>query len=346
MSRIAVTALTIAILAVPASAASFDCSKASTPFERAICENPDLSRADETLAKSFATAIGGLTTPATDALRANQRSWLDFAQRACTDDAQPLTTGSYDEEGVACLRTLFENRGKVLEGSRMLGGKRFYPTSNYAVLPDPEAASDPESFWKVATHELALPLLDSDYPLAEGFNAFVVAQANQLTPLRALADEGEAEALETSSDSDVAITVQEVTPSRISLDVSTFWYGHGAAHGNWATTYLHYYVPESRALEASDLFTGEGWQGKLLDLVWQQLQQEHGENLQLEGPQDLAEVVIDPSRWSFENDRGLTVQFEPYEVAAYAYGAPTVTIGWDKLEDLLGPNANAVRYGS
>ena len=45
--------------------------------------------------------------------------------------------------------------------------------------------------------------------------------------------------------------------------------------------------------------------------------------------ESIADIIIEPSRWSFENEYGLTIQFEPYEVAAYAYGAPTITIPWD-----------------
>ena len=345
MVRVFAALIALALLVVPAAAASFDCSKASTAFEHAICDDPELSKADDILAKSFATAIGGLTAPAAAALRSDQRGWLDFAQRACTDNAQPLRSGRYDEEGTACLRTLVEERGKVLESSRMIGGKRFYPSSSYAVLTDPEEAGNPDSNWKVATHELKLALLDSDDPLADGFNQFVVAEADELTPLRELAEGGDLSGLEATSDSDVALTVGEVTPIRITLDVGNFWYGHGGAHGNWTSTYLHYYVPENRGLEAGDLFAGEGWQATLLDLAWEQLKLEHGEWLQLESQEDLAAVVIDPSRWSFESEYGLVIQFQPYEVAAYAYGAPTVTIGWDKFEALLAPSADAVRYG-
>lgn len=346
MIRLLCALMGFAWLAMPAAAASFDCRKASTAFERAICTNPAVSRADDILAQSFATAIGGLSEPAVAALRSDQRAWLDFAQRACTDDAEVLSLGDYDAEGAACLRTLIEGRGQVLEGSRMLEGKRFYPTSNYAVFPDPDQAADPEAYWKVATHELSLPQLDGDDPLAAGFNAFVVAEANKMTSLRVLAESGDLSGLEATSDSDVAITMGEVLPSRITLEVSNFWYGHGGAHGNWAMTYLHYYVPEERGLEASDLFVGEGWQASLLDLAWRQLKAEHKEWLQLEDPQALAEVVTDPARWSFESPYGLVIQFEPYEVAAYAYGAPTIMVRWDKLDDFLAPDAEKIRYGS
>ena len=60
-----VTGLGVLLLASGgAQAASFDCKKATTPFEVAICTNPELSEADEVLAVSYATSIGGLSKPA------------------------------------------------------------------------------------------------------------------------------------------------------------------------------------------------------------------------------------------------------------------------------------------
>ena len=57
--------LLLALLLVPhAEAASFDCGKARTPFAKAVCSNPDLSKADDTLAQTFQSALNGLSAPA------------------------------------------------------------------------------------------------------------------------------------------------------------------------------------------------------------------------------------------------------------------------------------------
>ncbi|HTM79396.1 MAG TPA: lysozyme inhibitor LprI family protein, partial [Devosia sp.] len=111
---------------VPAHAASFDCAKASTAFEHAICDNPKLSDADDTLAIAFATAVGGLSKSAVNAMRAEQRDWLDFAAKSCTDDAQLLPDAArYDDEQIDCLNLALTARMGGLEQSRMLGGHRF-----------------------------------------------------------------------------------------------------------------------------------------------------------------------------------------------------------------------------
>ena len=188
----AIVLLVLMALAPQAMAASFDCTKAATPFEHAICDNPTLSSADDLLAKAFATATGGLTKPAATQMRADQRAWLDFAQSACTDDAKPLATGSYDDEQVGCLVTQFSTRSTALEDSRMLGGHRFYLKSTFAAVPDPDAAADPDYYWRVATSTQTLPMMDEDDPLAADFNAFMAqdrrrhnrARGQPRTPMR------------------------------------------------------------------------------------------------------------------------------------------------------------------
>jgi uncharacterized protein len=318
----------------PAFAASFDCSAASTPFEHAICDNEELSQEDDRLARTYATAVGGLSESAASGLRADQRAWLSYAQRACTEDAEPLETGRYDEDGVSCLVEVFQGRSTILEASRMIAGLRFFPSSRYGALPDREA--EPGSFWAVARHETTVIQIDGDEGFAHAFN--------DLVRLEGEAENGEAEP-DASSNSTYSIVVEEVTRNgRITLLADMYWYGHGAAHGNYGSSYLHYLPEQGRFMQASDLFDGKNWQERLVELAMEALRAEHGDNLMLDGPDYIAEPIVDPRRWDLSDDYGLKIQFQPYEVAAYAYGAPTATVRWSDLEDLLSAEADEVRW--
>ena len=321
-------------------AASFDCDAAESSFEQAICADADLSRADEVLAKAFSTALGGLTKQASAALREDQRTWLDYAERACTDDAQPLASGRYDDTAAACLLDVFNARVRVLELSRMLDGHRFVFESVQAALPDPNEAGEPESYWKVARHTAAVTLLDEDDPLAEGFNAFARAAAKAQSELYGGAAPDE------SSDSSMTMAVKSTAGAqRISLTTDIYWYGHGAAHGNYGTTFVHYYVPEERAVVASDIFAGDDWEQVLVDAAWRALEEQHGEWLQVDSKEEIADIVVDPARWDLDDDNALIIAFQPYEVAAYAYGAPQVRVPWQQLESIAAENQQAIRYG-
>lgn len=69
------TVLVAASLSSLAAAASFDCNKAQTPIEHAICDDAQLSALDSELAEAYQRAIKG-QGDAAEQLRAQQRAWL------------------------------------------------------------------------------------------------------------------------------------------------------------------------------------------------------------------------------------------------------------------------------
>lgn len=329
--RLVIAAFVLILAGVPAQAASFDCAKASSAFERAICDTPELSQKDEILAKAYATALGGLSKQASDAVKAGQREWLHYAERACTDDAEPLK-GDYDDEGASCLATLFSGRIGDLEESRMRSGRRVYMMDRYTVFPDPEAADD--AFTKVTTRQYSSARIDGDNEEAHGFNALMETYDSQGGP------ESEEDA---SSDVVNTLGIDSISDARISVRHDSWWYGHGAAHGNYGTSYIHYVTAEDRELAAGDIFKGDDWVAALAELAFADLRRQLGEGMWPTSADELHEAVSDPARWNFA-ERGLTVQFQPYEVTAYAAGAPTVLIAWAQLSDHLTDGAWELIY--
>jgi uncharacterized protein len=66
-----------------AGAASFDCAKAGTPFEKTICSNPNLSSLDDRVAQLYGAAKASSTNP--DQLKAEQINWIKEARTCGTD---------------------------------------------------------------------------------------------------------------------------------------------------------------------------------------------------------------------------------------------------------------------
>lgn len=88
----------LASLAPGAQAASFDCAKAGTATEKAICRDPALSKQDEAVAAAFKAALtlwptGNWPTY----IRTEQRNWLKDRNGICKGD-------------VACLKRDYELR--------------------------------------------------------------------------------------------------------------------------------------------------------------------------------------------------------------------------------------------
>jgi uncharacterized protein YecT (DUF1311 family) len=339
MTRLALALIGLLILASPTAAASFDCAKASTPFEEAICADDALSLQDEVLAQAYATALGGLSKGAADEIKAAQRDWLGYAERSCSDDAEPITT-DYTDEQKQCLATIFRSRVQDLEASRMLGGFRFYPIDRYMVEEDTEAL--PEDFNKVADKQFQIVKIDRDDDIAAAFNEAVdgmmAGQGTFFEP-----GTTEIAAGDVTSDYDISTKVTEVTANRISLQTTEYWYGHGAAHGNYFITHRHFLPGATRLLEASDIFEGDEWQETLGDLALEAIKAKLGEDYFATSDDDVKAIAIDPLRWSFA-EVGLVIQFNIYEVTAYAMGAPVVTIPWDELSGFTTGRAEEIAY--
>ena len=339
MIRPAFAALILLAAVPPASAASFDCARAGTAFEKAICASTELSQQDDILAQAYATALGGLSGGAVGEVKAAQKDWLGYAQRACSDDARPVA-GSYSDEQAQCLVDTFRGRIRDLEASRMQGGFRFYPVDRYLVAPD--TVLGPDDFgYKLSDRQYHTVMIDRADDMAAAFNAAIgalMAGAEIFEPGTTRIAGGDG-----SADSDATTSVSAVTSHRISLTTDDYWFGHGAAHGNYFITHRHFLTGEKRMLEASDIFAGEGWEQKLADIAVKKLKDLMGDDLFDGFEADIPAIVADPARWFFA-DEGLGIQFNIYEVTAYAAGAPVITIPWDELDGLLAAGALDIAY--
>jgi uncharacterized protein len=101
------------LLAAPlmAHAASFDCARAGTPSEKAVCASPKISALDGRLADAFRTALKNHPDKA-DALKLDQRHWL--ASR--DDTAWTYISGGLGKELVNVMAGQYQQRIEFLTG--------------------------------------------------------------------------------------------------------------------------------------------------------------------------------------------------------------------------------------
>lgn len=87
MSRwVRVLSLTVlSAVSISSQAAGFDCQKAATFVEKAICQDQTLSVLDEELVSVFKTALANSKNPA--ALKKQQLNWLKTKRNACQTNA-------------------------------------------------------------------------------------------------------------------------------------------------------------------------------------------------------------------------------------------------------------------
>ncbi len=331
--------IVLALAATPASAASFDCNKAESPIEYAICGDPALSDADTEMARAFSAARRTLAPDAFAVVLDNQRDWIDFVSRACTDTAEPKTSGRYDSDGVSCLGNLYAQRINALERIGRVDGLQLYSIDSFDVVRDP----DPDGWNKVATTEISYAQIDGAGAEIASFNAYARSLASSAG--------GPADFGDGPGTADYAQTVEiaAVTPQLIRLEINDYHYAHGAAHGMYTVTHGQFLRGLGRALQANDIFVGGRWADELAPLVISRLKQfaaaefDDSEAIWVE-PDEIVEAVALPERWNITGE-GIGFQFQPYEVAAYVYGAMEAKMSWDELSPWLQPGALALLIG-
>lgn len=94
-------AISVLLLTVPAKAASFDCAKARTADERAVCASRTLSELDIEMAVRFETLAGLVAMGTRGDMGDAQRGFL-ASRRRCGSDAR-------------CLTALYNERIRVLK---------------------------------------------------------------------------------------------------------------------------------------------------------------------------------------------------------------------------------------
>ena len=122
--------------------ASFDCTKASSPFEKTICSNPALSGLDEQLAGLYTKAKTSSTNP--DQLKADQITWIKSA-RACGTD-------------VSCIQQAYNSRIAALTPKINGATQNQQPASQQAPLAQQQAPAN--------TNFNDIGGFDKDYPQA------------------------------------------------------------------------------------------------------------------------------------------------------------------------------------
>ncbi|MEC4590849.1 MULTISPECIES: lysozyme inhibitor LprI family protein [Nitrospirillum] len=86
----AIFALATTSVVSPARAASFDCHKATTANEKAICANPALSKLDEKLSATYKSAMAKLPAEGQRDLKREQLAWLKRLGPHCDAPRDPV----------------------------------------------------------------------------------------------------------------------------------------------------------------------------------------------------------------------------------------------------------------
>jgi uncharacterized protein len=124
------------------SADSFDCRKASTAIEKAVCTDTRLKLLDSELAKNYQSAKKQIVQEGLKALVATQRAWIAQRDLQCSTGANDCVAAQYQERNDILLallaRTSDENPAIDVANPAVLLGTWLVPSESYSPLSSGE----------------------------------------------------------------------------------------------------------------------------------------------------------------------------------------------------------------
>jgi uncharacterized protein len=233
-------------------AASFDCTKARTAQEKAICGTPALSAADDQMAAAYKAWLAAAQPGWADGIRENQIVWLRFRDANCpaADAAADLT---------ACLNDIYKGRVDRLQGMvQQIAGVTFVSQAITLTVHDTPDSAPPAGATEVTP---GFGTLEASWPQASSTSAQLTAWNSAIVP----AVIQTANANETVSAKDwkglaqpgvdlsLTATVDHLNTQWISATIDDLYDGHGA-HPTENTAEFYWMLGEQRALKPEDVF--------------------------------------------------------------------------------------------
>lgn len=314
-----IPAVLLAGAASPASA--FDCAKARTALETAICADPAANRADDSMGAAYAAVQGESGKAEAQMLLRNQRAWLRRRESVCRDWSKPDPT--FDG---ACLARETQARGRLLAGLAEHEGPGALP-----FRPSFSERIDPKRKVEVS---IAVPQLADGAEPVPGLDALLQATAKA-------ADQPVDDDPHYTYDAGYAITYDSRDLVSVVFDI---YVDHGGAHGQGVQAAANYSPALGRALKVDDLVDGKGISA-LTDRCRALLRQEklkRGATPDMVDGDLTEQAVADGIRsieaWQFRSD-AVAIHYDAYAIGAYAEGPYDCVLPWAEIRRAAKPGA-------
>jgi uncharacterized protein len=341
---------TLLVLSLPfllsglAHAASFDCTKAKTAQEKAICGTPALSAADDQMAAAYRAWLAAALPGWAAGIRQNQLVWLRFRDASCPagDANNPIAT---------CLSNAYKGRIDELQDMvQHIGGIVFISQAVTLTARD-EPGSIPTWATEVTP---GFGTLQATWPQTSLTTPQWIAWNNAIVPavLQAASEDGPTSAhdwkslVEPEADRTLTVTVERVNTQWIAASIFDFYDGHGA-HPSHNSSEFYWMLGAQRALKPEDVFLpNSGWdtwmEQRLDSYLHKALDAQSSGNYQTwftagDAQKTLQGLVTNPGDWKLQ-PAGFSILFQPYQVACYACTPDPLVIPWSDLKPYLQPS--------
>lgn len=305
MKTPSVAIILLSLSVTPAFA--FDCGKAATDVEKAICADPQLKRLDGQLADAYAAVKAASTPQEQKMLARSQKRWIAEREYCSGDDA-----------GVAaCVAAKTKDRLSLLLGAPESG-----PGAPGKLVPVFLVQDGDETRWDIDMS--LLRFADARTAGEKRLNKY----ADGILRKAKLGPHGEeSNGMTYAMEDSLALTY--ASPALLSVRHDNY-VNEGGAHGNYGTGNLNVDMATGRVLAIKDIVDAAG-AATLIKRCAAEIEAERKKRVpdaedvpytQKERDATIAQTVRDLGSWSIGQDE-ITVTFNPYAVGAYAEGSYT-----------------------
>jgi uncharacterized protein len=325
-----------------AHAASFDCRKANTVREKAVCDSPDLNELDDQMAAAYKSVLADAPSRLIAEIRDGQRTWLHKLDTACNPKDPAYVTV------IGCLEIEYTARIKALQHLILHeAGVTFIWAS--VELEAPASQPDPGSSGggrpQFGHLSASWPQSAADTPDWKAWNTAIEAATVRVASLGINPPASSfREILDPDMDIDVSASIGVVGLNLVTAAIENDWDG-GGIHPNEDSIQFNWLLKERRELQPEDVFRhGSGWDSYLQKQCDQYLHK----TLDYDGrsyedfmqPGEMAKtlhgIVVDPESWGIDS-QGITIIFQTYAVACHACTAAPLLIRWQSVQEMLNP---------
>ncbi|GEP09426.1 DUF3298 domain-containing protein [Methylobacterium gnaphalii] len=288
-----------ALLAGILPASAFDCAKAGTPMEKAICADPAAKASDDAMESAFNTLRAGLTGPQKQAALDDQRAWLKQRNETCKGEKSPA----------ACVADANGARTGMLTARPESG-----PGLKSRLVPYFVRQSGSRD--KI---DVAVQLYKFADPATPGEQLLNKKADEDVASITYKKDEPD----DRSWSNEETWSISYASPDFLSIWSTGYEYS-GGAHGGASGHGLHIDLRTGRIVGFSDLFDAKA-QAEIDKSCLKQVKAEKVERGAGDDADDpdlakkISEVVKDLSNWSIK-EKEASVYFGQYSIGAYAEG--------------------------
>jgi uncharacterized protein len=307
---------------------SFDCSKSSNVVEKTICASSTLSQMDRKLSDSYRASLALLSKEGKVSFQNGQRQWIQVTREVC--DRSPFPKLPYMPTSEQCLEKHYRERLVQLKDAvHEYGGIKIRRVDTFEAHRSESKSEYSGVDVGFDTTYISYPQIDAPASSLEVlWNKKMADMANSIVGMN---EEGD-------NDYSFGFSVLSVSPTLISVDAEGGFYAHGTPHGQYNMSTVNWLLKEGREMNTDDVFEkSKPWQDVVLKYCFDDLSKNDDYWVNPKNSHlviDLGSMPLETSRWAFPRE-GLRIRFQPYEVAAYAYGAPVVLVPWNVLSKYL-----------